>query len=215
MCAYLHRDVNLNSRPVISWFRCRPRGYVNLNSRPVISWFRCRPRGLEQSDWSVRTRAPLVGFVRLEAWQPTARGVRGVSAWRSSSRSVHIVHVVADQEHSDCAVPRYRYRTELVWRFVMPCMHCDAWSSECSFVNVHALKVRIFFRTYHQLVDQQKQMFRDSLESRLVRIRYFPRFVLALDESEGSLTSTVEYVLYAHGRCTLETRRRRGWAYNT
>ena len=26
---------------------------------------------------------------------------------------------------------------------------------------------------------------------------------------------TVEYVLYAHGRCILETRRRRGWAYNT
>ena len=35
-----------------------------------------------------------------------------MSAW--CSRSVHVIHVVADQEHSDCAVPRYRYRTELV-----------------------------------------------------------------------------------------------------
>ena len=30
------------------------------------------------------------------------------------------MHVVADQEHSDCAVPRNQYRMELVWRFVMP-----------------------------------------------------------------------------------------------
>ena len=42
-----------------------------------------------------------------------ARRVCGVNAW--CSRSVHVVHVVADQEHSDCAVPRYQYRTELVW----------------------------------------------------------------------------------------------------
>ena len=42
--------------------------------------------------------------------EPTACGVHGVSAW--CSRSVHIIHVVADQEHSDCAVPQYRYRTE-------------------------------------------------------------------------------------------------------
>ena len=34
MCAYLDRDVNLNSLPAI-----------------------CRPRSFEQSDWSVRTRA--------------------------------------------------------------------------------------------------------------------------------------------------------------
>ena len=46
-----------------------------------------------------------------------ARRVRGVSTL--CSRSVH----VADQEHNDCAVPRYRYRTELVWRFVMPTAH--------------------------------------------------------------------------------------------
>ena len=52
---------------------------------------------------------------------PTAHGVYGVSAW--SSRSIHIVHVVADQEHSNCAVPRYRYTKELVWIFVMPNAH--------------------------------------------------------------------------------------------
>ena len=46
-----------------------------------------------------------------------ARGVHSVSA--RCSRSVHVVHVVADQEHSDYMVQRYRYRTELVWRFVM------------------------------------------------------------------------------------------------
>ena len=39
---------------------------------------------------------------------PMACGVCGVSAW--CSRSVHAVQVVANQEHSDCAVPRYRYR---------------------------------------------------------------------------------------------------------
>ena len=33
------------------------------------------------------------------------------------------MHVVGDQEHSDCAVPRYQCRTELVWRFVMPTVH--------------------------------------------------------------------------------------------
>ena len=32
-----------------------------------------------------------------------ARGVCSVSAWHS--RSVHVVQVVANQEHSDCAVP--------------------------------------------------------------------------------------------------------------
>ena len=48
-------------------------------------------------------------------------GVCSVNAW--CSRSVDIVHVVADQEHSDHAVPRYGYRTELVWRFVVPTMH--------------------------------------------------------------------------------------------
>ena len=41
---------------------------------------------------------------------------------RCCSRSVHIVHVVADQEHSDHVVSRYRYRTELVWRFF--CANC-------------------------------------------------------------------------------------------
>ena len=93
-------------------------------------------RGFEQSDWSVRTRVSRLSQTRglgtrlacLLTWsgsgmsgEPTARGVRGVSAW--CSRSVHIVHVVADQEHNDCAVPRYRYRMELVWRFVMPTAH--------------------------------------------------------------------------------------------
>ena len=34
---------------------------------------------------------------------PTACEVRGVSAW--CLWSVHVVHVVADQEHSDCTVP--------------------------------------------------------------------------------------------------------------
>ena len=78
----------------------------------------------------------LVGLFRLEAWERaclltwsgsgtsgelTAHGVRGVSTW--CSRSVHVVHVVADQEHSGCAVPRYQCRTELVWRFVMPTAH--------------------------------------------------------------------------------------------
>ena len=52
---------------------------------------------------------------------PTAHGVCGVSAW--CWKSVHIVHVVADQEHSDCAVPRYWYETKRVWRFVMPTTH--------------------------------------------------------------------------------------------
>ena len=33
------------------------------------------------------------------------------------------MHVVADQEHSDCVVPRNQYRMELVWRFVMPTVH--------------------------------------------------------------------------------------------
>ena len=33
--------------------------------------------------------------------------------------------------------------------------------------------------------------------------------------AQESAGSTVEYVLYAHGRCILETRRRGGWAYNT
>ena len=53
--------------------------------------------------------------------RPTAHGIRGVSAW--CSRSAHVVHVVADQEHSDCAVPRYWYRMELIWRFVKPTAH--------------------------------------------------------------------------------------------
>ena len=35
-----------------------------------------------------------------------------MSAW--CSRSVHVIHVVADQEHSDCAVPRYRCHGDLV-----------------------------------------------------------------------------------------------------
>ena len=43
-----------------------------------------------------------------------------VRAWRSRS-----VHVVADQEHSDCTVPQYRYRMELVWIFVMPIAHAQ------------------------------------------------------------------------------------------
>ena len=38
--------------------------------------------------------------------------VRSVNAW--CSRSVNIVYVVADQQHSDRTVPQYRYRTELV-----------------------------------------------------------------------------------------------------
>ena len=37
----------------------------------------------------------------------TAGGVHGVNAW--CSRSVDVAHVVADQEHSDYAVPRYQY----------------------------------------------------------------------------------------------------------
>ena len=61
--------------------------------------------------------------------EPTARGIRGVSAWYL--RSVNAVHVVADQKHSDCAVPRYRYRTELVWRFVLPIAY--ARTSTCTF----------------------------------------------------------------------------------
>ena len=52
---------------------------------------------------------------------PTVSGVHGVNAW--CSRSVDVVHVVADQEHIDCRVPWYRYRTELVWRFVVPIAH--------------------------------------------------------------------------------------------
>ena len=50
-----------------------------------------------------------------------AGGDCGVTAWYS--RSVDVVHVVADHEHSDCAVPRYRYRMELVWRFVVLIAH--------------------------------------------------------------------------------------------
>ena len=53
--------------------------------------------------------------------EPKACGVYGVSAW--CSKSVHVVHVVADHEHTDCAVPQYRYRTELVWRLVMTTAH--------------------------------------------------------------------------------------------
>ena len=45
---------------------------------------------------------------------PTAGGVCSVNAW--CLRTVDTVFVVADQEHSNCAIPQYRYRTELVWR---------------------------------------------------------------------------------------------------
>ena len=45
-----------------------------------------------------------------------ASEVHGVNVW--CSRSVNIVHVVADQEHSNCTVPTVRYRTELVWRLL-------------------------------------------------------------------------------------------------
>ena len=65
--------------------------------------------------------------------EPTARRVRCVSAW--CSRSVHVIHVVADQEHSDCTVPRYWYMTELVWRFVMPTAH--ALDSTFNYKNNH------------------------------------------------------------------------------
>ena len=34
---------------------------------------------------------------------PTAHGVHSVHTWRS--RSVHVVHAVANQGHSDCTVP--------------------------------------------------------------------------------------------------------------
>ena len=50
-----------------------------------------------------------------------ASGIRGVKV--SCSRSIHVVHVVADQEHSNCAVPWYWYRMEL--RFVMPTAHAQ------------------------------------------------------------------------------------------
>ena len=43
----------------------------------------------------------------LDLAGPTAHGVRGVSTW--CSRNVHVVLIVADQEHSDCVIPRYRY----------------------------------------------------------------------------------------------------------
>ena len=43
---------------------------------------------------------------------PMAGGVRGANA--CCSRNGDVVHVVADQELTDHAVPRYRYRTELV-----------------------------------------------------------------------------------------------------
>ena len=82
--------------------------------------------GFERSDWSVRTARRLseqlgetgVLGTRLaylltrsgpdtsSGTTPTAHGVRSTSAW--CSRSVHVVHVVADQELSDCTVPRYR-----------------------------------------------------------------------------------------------------------
>ena len=45
--------------------------------------------------------------------------VCGVNACRCS-RSIHVVHVMAIQDHSDCVVPRNRNRTELVWKFVVP-----------------------------------------------------------------------------------------------
>ena len=41
-----------------------------------------------------------------------------MNAW--CSRSVDIVHVVANQEHSNHAVPQYWYKTELVCRIVVP-----------------------------------------------------------------------------------------------
>ena len=95
----------------------------------------------EQSDWSVRSARRLSELLsqtgglgtRLaylltrsrpgtsSAPTPKAHGVRGMSAW--CSRSVHVIHVVADQELSDCTVPRYQYRTELVRRSVIPTVH--------------------------------------------------------------------------------------------
>ena len=69
MCAYIDRDVNLNSRPVIMI-------YIQELIEPA--------------------------------------------------RSVHVVYIYIyiccgrpRQHAGDCAVPRYRYRTELVWRFVI------------------------------------------------------------------------------------------------
>ena len=51
-------------------------------------------------------------------------GVRDANAWYS--RSVDVVDDVADQKNSNRAVPRYRYRTELVWRIVVPTAHVDS-----------------------------------------------------------------------------------------
>ena len=36
---------------------------------------------------------------------------------------IHVVHVVADQERSSCAVARYWYRMKVVWSFVLPIAH--------------------------------------------------------------------------------------------
>ena len=54
---------------------------------------------------------------------PTAGRVHGANG--CCSRSIDIVHVVADQEHSNRTrtVPRYQYRTELVWKLVRSAYH--------------------------------------------------------------------------------------------
>ena len=79
------------------------------------------PNG-EQPDWLVRTHA----LCKLEVCMgmrlaylltqlrsgtnigPTAGGVCSENAWCSRSVQV-VVHVMKDQEHSDCAVPQYQY----------------------------------------------------------------------------------------------------------
>ena len=58
---------------------------------------------------------------------PTAGRVCDMNAW--CSMNVNVVHVMADQEHSDRAVPRYRYRMELVWRFIVPTTHAQPLDS--------------------------------------------------------------------------------------
>ena len=65
----------------------------------------------------------LTGSGSVTTGGPTAGGVRSVNVW--CSRSVDVVHAVDDQDYSNSAVSRYRYRTELVWKIVVLTAHAS------------------------------------------------------------------------------------------
>ena len=122
--AYMDRDVNLNSQPVISWIRCLTTSMVyraiwlvsdNLCSSSQVWTLGTRLACFLSSSGSCMSGGPM--YIQTTEL--------AVSAW--CSRSVHIVHVMADQKHRDCLTPGcpgYWYRTELVWRIVIACANC-------------------------------------------------------------------------------------------